>query len=207
MEPITQFTGVAIPLGRDDIDTDRIIPIRFLRKPLSEGYGNFLLRDDRFDAQGREIADHLFNQAPYRNGTILLAGRNFGCGSAREGAVYAVRDYGIRVVLAAGFSDIFGMNCVWNGVLPAVMPAEIIAKLCDEVRAQPGVALTVDLPGQTVTGPDGTRHAFAINESAKQRLMAGLGDVDVTLQYKNEIEAFESRYFSEAPWIAAVHNP
>ena len=171
----------------------------------SDGYGNFLLRDDRFNADGSEIAGYVFNQAPYRNGSILIAGKNFGCGSAREGAVYAVRDYGIRVVVAAGFSDIFSMNCCWNGVLPAIVPAEVAAKLCEQVRAQPGVQLAVDLPNQTVTGPDGVKHGFIINPSAKQRLMAGLGDVESTLQYQDEIEAFENKYFGEAPWIAA--NP
>lgn len=206
MEAITQFTGIAIPLGQDDVDTDRLIPIRFLRKPLSDGYGNFLLRDERFDVQDREKPDYVFNQAAYRKGTILLAGKNFGCGSAREGAVYAVRDYGIRVVLAAGFSDIFSMNCCWNGVLPAILPAEVVAQLCEQVRSQPGATLAVDLPNQTVTGPDGMKHAFAINPSAKQRLMAGLGDVEATLQFKDEIEAFEMKYFTEAPWIAAATN-
>ncbi len=206
MEAITKFTGVAIPLGQDDVDTDRLIPIRFLRKPLSDGYGNFLLRDDRFDAQGKENAGYVFNQPAYRNGTILLAGKNFGCGSAREGAVYAVRDYGIRTVLAAGFSDIFSMNCCWNGVLPAALPLETIAKLCDQARAQPGAKLDIDLPNQSVTGPDGAKYEFAINPSAKQRLMAGLGDVDVTLQFKDEIESFEQQYFAQAPWIACARG-
>ncbi len=204
MEPITKIVGVGIPLDRDDVDTDRIIPIRFLRKPLSEGYGNFLFRDDRFDAEGHEVESYIFNQAPYRNGTILLAGKNFGCGSAREGAVYAVRDYGIRAVLAAGFSDIFSMNCCWNGILPAVLPRETITKLCDQLLAEPGAKIAVDLPSQTVIGPDGTQYSFSVNPSAKQRLIAGLGDVDATLQFKDDIETFENRYFSEAPWIACT---
>jgi 3-isopropylmalate/(R)-2-methylmalate dehydratase small subunit len=204
MEPITTITGTAIPLGRDDVDTDRMIPIRFLRRPLSDGYGNFLFRDDRFDAEGREITDFVFNQAPYRKGTILIGGKNFGCGSAREGAVYAVRDYGIRAVIAAGFADIFSMNCCWNGVLPVVLPGETIAKLCDQVRARPGATLTIDLPHQTVTGPDGVRHTFTIDPAVKQQLMAGLDDVDATLQFKDKIEGFEQNYLRDMPWIARV---
>ena len=204
MEPITTITGTAIPLGRDDVDTDRIIPIRFLRRPLSDGYGNFLFRDDRFDAEGREIPDFVLNQAPYRSGTILIGGKNFGCGSAREGAVYAVRDYGIRAVIAAGFADIFSMNCCWNGVLPVVLPGETVDKLCDQVRATPGATLTIDLGKQAVTGPDGTQYSFTIDTAVKQRLMAGLDDVDATLQFKDKIEAFERGYLRDMPWIARL---
>ena len=204
MEPIKTITGVAIPLGQDDVDTDRIIPIRFLRKPLSDGYGNFLLRDDRFDADGREIPDYVLNQEAYRRGTILVAGKNFGCGSAREGAVYAVQDYGIRAVLAAGFSDIFSMNCCWNGVLPVVLPHDVILALCDQLRARPGASMSVDLEKQVVTAPDGSKHGFSINPSVRQRLMAGLDDVGATLQFQEKIDAFERNYFAAEPWIAGA---
>jgi 3-isopropylmalate/(R)-2-methylmalate dehydratase small subunit len=201
MEAIRTITAVAIPFCSDDVDTDRLIPIRFLRRPLSAGYGNFLLADDRFDPEGRELPDFVFNHPAYRSGNILVAGRNFGCGSAREGAVYAVRDYGIRAVVAAGFSDIFKMNCCWNGVLPAVLPNETIKQLCDQLLAQPGAQMTVDLERQTVMGPDGTQYPFAIDKSARQRLLAGLDDVGVTQQFQQSIDTFESRYFAEMPWI------
>ena len=201
MEPIKSITGVAIPFGRDDVDTDRLIPIRFLRRPLSAGYGNFLLADERCDGEGREKPEFVFNHPQYRGGTILVSGRNFGCGSAREGAVYAVRDYGIRAVVAAGFGDIFRMNCCWNGVLPVVLPEATIKHLCDELLAKPGASMTVDLERQTVTGPDGEGHAFEIDKSVKQRLLAGLDDVGVTAQYQQGIDEFECRYFAEMPWI------
>ena len=202
MEPITTLTGVGIPLVRDDVDTDRLIPIRFLRKPLSAGYGNFLLADDRADEHGREKSDFVFNHPKFRGGTILVSGKNFGCGSAREGAVYAVRDYGIRAVVAAGFSDIFRMNCCWNGVLPVVLPESAIRELWDELNADPGSELTIDLAAQTVASPKGNRYTFDIDESVKQRLMAGLDDIGVTEQLKDKIDAFERAYVAGMPWIA-----
>lgn len=202
MEPFSIHRGVAIPLVRDDVDTDRLIPIRFLRKPLSAGYGNFLLADDRFDADGSERADFVFSHPRFRGGTILVSGRNFGCGSAREGAVYAVRDYGIRAVVANGFSDIFRMNCCWNGVLPVVLPEKAIRSLWDELLADPGSSVTIDLPGQSVTAPSGARFVFDIDASVKQRLLAGLDDIGATLQLANKIDAFESSYLEDMPWIA-----
>ncbi len=201
MEAFKKLTGVAIPFQRADVDTDRLIPIRFLRRPLAEGYRNFLLADDRFDAQGKEKADFIFNHPQYRDGTIIVSGKNFGCGSAREGAVYAVADYGIRAIVDAGFSDIFRMNCCWNGVLPVVLPMEAITGLWKQLTDKPGAAMTVDLETQTVTAPDGTRHSFEIDKSVKQRLLAGLDDVGVTEQFQAKIDAFETRYFAEMPWI------
>lgn len=202
MEPFDSVTGIAIPFARDDVDTDRLIPIRFLRKPLSAGYGNFLLADERFDAEGREKPDFIFNHPRYRGGTILVSGKNFGCGSAREGAVYAVRDYGIRAVVAAGFSDIFRMNCCWNGVLPVVLPENAIRELWDQLTATPGAQVTVDLGEQKVIGPNGASYGFEIDASVKERLMAGLDDIGVTQQFQERIDAFERAYVAEMPWIA-----
>lgn len=202
MEPFNTVTGVAIPFRRDDVDTDRLIPIRFLRKPLSAGYGNFLLADDRFDENGREKPEFVFNHPQFRAGTILVSGRNFGCGSAREGAVYAVRDYGIRAVVAAGYSDIFRMNCCWNGVLPVVLPEAAIHTLWDELDAGPGARVTIDLNQQQVMSPKGNRYAFDIDQSVKERLMAGLDDIGVTQRFQDRIDAFESAYVAKMPWIA-----
>lgn len=202
MDAFTIHTGVAIPLVRDDVDTDRLIPIRFLRKPLSAGYGNFLLADDRFDETGHEKPEFVFNHPKYRGGTILVSGKNFGCGSAREGAVYAVRDYGIRAVIAGGFSDIFRMNCCWNGVLPVVLPESAIRELWDQLVADPGAQVTVDLERQVVTAPKANRYPFEIDASVKQRLMAGLDDIGVTEQFQSRIDAFEAAYLSDMPWIA-----
>jgi 3-isopropylmalate/(R)-2-methylmalate dehydratase small subunit len=209
VEPIKTITGVAIPFDHDDVDTDRIIPIRFLRKPLSAGYGKFLLAEDRFDAEGKEVPGFIFNQPAYRGASILVSGKNFGCGSAREGAVYAVRDYGIRTVIAAGFADIYRMNCCWNGILPVVLPHEIIKRLCKQLLAQPSATMTVDLERTEVMGPDGTRYLFSIDASIRQRLLAGLDDVGVTQQFQKQIDAFESGYFREMPWIqtAATRDP
>lgn len=204
MEPFKTVTGVAIPLGADDVDTDHIIPIQFLRKPLSAGYRNFLFHDERFDPDGREVPDFVLNQPQYREGKILVAGRNFGCGSAREGAVYAIRDYGIRAIVAAGFSDIFRMNSCWNGVLPVVLPQEAIKRLCEQLRARPGATMRVDLESQTVTGPDGAQYAFSIDPPVRQRLLAGLDDVGVTQQFQQQIDAFEASYLAEMPWIGRV---
>lgn len=202
MEAFKIHRGVAIPLVRDDVDTDRLIPIRFLRKPLSAGYGNFLLADDRFDAAGREKSDFVFNHPKYRHGTILVSGRNFGCGSAREGAVYAVRDYGIRAVIAVGFSDIFRMNCCWNGVLPVPLPEAAISALWSELAADAGGSVTVDLESKIVTSPGGKQYVFEIDESVRQRLLAGLDDIGVTQQFQSSIDAFEAGYVTDMPWIA-----
>lgn len=204
MEPINTITGIAIPFGRNDVDTDRIIPIRFLRRPLSDGYGNFMMRDDRYDAEGRELEGSIFNKSNYRGANILIAGRNFGCGSAREGAVYAVKDYGFRTVIAVSFSDIFRMNCCWNGVLPVVLPEAQVIELCERLRQQPGATMSVDLEQQVVVGPDGTRYPFEIDAALRQRLMSGLDDVGITEAYQAAIDAFESRYLGEMPWIARM---
>jgi 3-isopropylmalate/(R)-2-methylmalate dehydratase small subunit len=201
VEPIKTITGVAIPFDVDDVDTDRIIPIRFLRKPLSDGYGNFLFAEDRFDEHGKEVPGFIFNHPTYGNGNILVSGKNFGCGSAREGAVYAVRDFGIRTIVAAGFADIYRMNCCWNGILPVVLPHDIIKRLCEQLLAQPGATMTVDLEKTRVAGPDGAQYSFSIDASIRQRLLGGLDDVGVTQQFQKQIDAFENGYFGEMPWI------
>lgn len=201
MEPIGVVDGIAIPYLNDDVDTDRLIPIRFLRRPLADGYGRFLLADERFDAKSVERPESLFNHPVYREGSILLAGRNFGCGSAREGAVYAVRDYGIRVVIAAGYSDIFRMNCCWNGVLPVVLPIAAIERMAAQAQAQPGVRIRVDLPAQQVIGPDGQAYGFEIDAAVKQRLVAGLDQIAATQQLQAVIDAFESGHYARMPWV------
>ncbi len=203
MEAIKLLKGVAIPLPRDDVDTDRLIPIRFLRKPLSDGYGNFLLADDRFDESGQEKPDFVFNHPVYRRAPILVSGKNFGCGSAREGAVYAVKDFGIRVVIAEGFSDIFRMNCCWNGILPVVLQHEEIQAICTQLLAVPGTEITVDLERQQVLGPDNRCYTFEIDQAVKQRLLAGLDEIGVTRQFQDRIDKFEQQYVSVMPWIAA----
>lgn len=201
MEPFESLTAVAVPYFFADVDTDRIIPHRFLRKPLSAGYRNFLFHDERLDAQGRERPDFVLNRPPYQSARILVGGRNFGCGSAREGAVYALQDRGFRAVIAPSYADFFRENCMQNGVLPVVLEESVVAAIAGQIQASPGTTVSVDLPGQVVRAPDGTRHRFEIDPSRKEQLLRGLDDTGLTLQRAVAIEAFESAYFRRVPWL------
>ena len=202
MEPFTTLRAVAAPIDIVNCDTDRIIPARFLRKPRVPGYERWLFHDMRFDAEGRERPDFVLNQAPYRNARILVAGANYGCGSSREQAVYVMYDYGIRCVIAPSFGDIHYGNALQNGFLPVVLPEADCARLREQLHASPGAEITVDLPAQTVTGPDGTVYRFDIDPAAKERLVKGLDDVGLVLQHIERIEGFEARYLEEYPWAS-----
>ncbi|MBI3042699.1 MAG: 3-isopropylmalate dehydratase small subunit [Betaproteobacteria bacterium] len=204
MEPFVSLTAVAAPYYFADVDTDRIIPHRFLRKPLSAGYRNFLFHDERLDAEGRERPDFVLNRPPYRSARILVGGRNFGCGSAREGAVYALQDRGFRAVIAPGYADFFRENCMQNGVLPVVLDESIVAAIAGQIQASPGSTVAIDLPGQAVRAPDGTRHRFEIDPSRKEQLLRGLDDIGLTLQRTAAIDAFESAYYRRVPWLRPV---
>src|SRR5687768_11238278 len=151
MEAFTTLTAGAVPYYHADIDTDEIIPHRFLRKPLSAGYGNFLFHDKRYGGYGCEA--FVLNQPAYTGAQVLVTGPNFGCGSTREGAVYALRDYGIRAVIAPSLADIFSGNCVQNGVLPIALAEASVRTLCAQLEAEPGAQVTIDLARQKVTGP------------------------------------------------------
>ena len=202
MRPFTKLTAIAAPLDMANIDTDKIIPARFLRKLRGPGYERLAFHDIRFDADGRERPDFVLNQAPYRNARILVAGANFGCGSSREAAVYVLYDYGIRSVIAPSFGDIHYGNELQNGMLPVVLPEEIVQKLRQQLHDKPGAQITIDLESQTVTGPDGATHPFDIDPNHKERLLKGLDDIGLVLQNIEEIEAFEQRHLSEMPWLA-----
>lgn len=202
MQPFTKLTAVAAPLDMANIDTDKIIPARFLRKLRGPGYEHLLFRDIRFDADGNEKPGFVLNQAPYRNAKILVAGANFGCGSSREAAVYVMYDYGIRSVIAPSFGDIHYGNELQNGMLPVTLPDEICQKLRQELHDQPGAQITVDLESQSVTGPDGATCRFDIDPSHRERLLKGLDDIGLVMQNVKEIEAFEKRHHSELPWLA-----
>lgn len=204
MEKFTTLEAVAAPYYHADIDTDELIPHRFLRKPLSAGYGNFLFHDKRRGADGQEDPGFVLNQAPYRRAQVLVAGRNFGCGSTREGAVYALRDYGIRAVIAPGLADIFIGNCVQNGVLPVALPEIRVEDLCRQLEAHPGAEVVIDLAQQTVTMPDGKSCAFEINASQKAQLLGGLDDIAVTLEHRDAIARFEAQYRARLPWLAGA---
>ncbi|MBX3664511.1 MAG: 3-isopropylmalate dehydratase small subunit [Burkholderiales bacterium] len=204
MKPFSTLTAVAAPIDMANIDTDRIIPVRFLRKLRNEkaGYDPYLFHDMRFDNDGAEKPDFVLNRPAYRNAGILVAGANFGCGSSREGAVYALLDYGIRAVIAPSFGDIHYANELQNGMLPVTLPEEICRGLRAQLQAQPGATLAIDLPAQTVTDTEDTAHPFMIDPVYKERLLKGLDDIGLVLENTAAIEAFEKGYHEQRPWLA-----
>lgn len=202
MQPFTKITAIAAPLELANVDTDKIIPARFLRRLRGPGYEKLAFHDIRYDADGRERADFVLNQAPYRDAEILVAGANFGCGSSREAAVYVLFDYGIRSVIAPSFGDIHYGNELQNGMLPVVLPEDVCAKLRAQLRDQPGATITVDLDSQTVTGPDQATYRFDIDATHKERLLKGLDDIGLVMQYEKEIESFEKEHHAKLPWLA-----
>jgi 3-isopropylmalate/(R)-2-methylmalate dehydratase small subunit len=202
MEPFRKLTAVAAPLDMANVNTDQIIPARFLRKPRSAGYGNFLFNDIRQAADGTQNPDFVLNKPAYAPARILVAGLNFGCGSSREGAVYALHDRGFRAVVAPSFGDIFFSNCAKNGVVAARLPEGAVADLLRQLAAKPGAELTVDLEHDTVIAPDGTRHGFSLDAGRKRCLLEGLDDIRLTLQHDAAIAAFEQRRYTALPWLA-----
>src|SRR5918912_34712 len=188
MEPFTTLDAVAVPLDAANVDTDRIVPARFLKRPRGPDYARFLFHDLRFDAEGNEKPDFPLNRAPWREARILVADANFGCGSSREQAVWALTAYGIRAVIAPSFGDIFYNNSLKIGLLPIVLPAETAARLRHLLAEAPGAHLAIDLAAQTVTAPDGAVHRFDIDAFEKRCLLEGLDDIRLTLRYRDEIE-------------------
>jgi 3-isopropylmalate/(R)-2-methylmalate dehydratase small subunit len=201
MEPFTRLTAVAAPLDLPNVDTDRVIPARFLRKPRDVGYGQFCFHDLRLRPDGTEDAGFVLNRPAYRDARILVAAENFGCGSSREGAVWALAGWGIRAVVAPSFGDIFHENSLRNGLLPVRLPAETVSRLRQGLHAAPGATVTIDLPAQTVTGPDGLRQRFEIDAFRKQALLEGLDEIGLTLRHAAEIDAFEARHSAGWPWV------
>ncbi|MBI4257971.1 MAG: 3-isopropylmalate dehydratase small subunit [Thaumarchaeota archaeon] len=193
MEPFTRLTGIVAAVDRINVDTDQIVPKQFLKLVQRTGFGRFLFYDWRFDLQGNPNPDFVLNRSRYRGAQILLARRNFGCGSSREHAVWAIHDYGFRVVIAPSFADIFYNNCLKNGVLPVVLPDQQVDKLFREVEVSEGYSLTVDLVEQEVTTPSGDRLAFAIDTSNKKKLLEALDEIALTLKNEEYIKAYEKR--------------
>ncbi len=198
-QPFTRLTAVAAPMDLPNVDTDRIIPARFLRKPKSAGYGQFLFHDVRFDAEGREQPEFVLNRPAYRRAQILVAAENFGCGSSREMAVWALAGWGIRCVIAPSFGDIFFENCAKNGVLAVLLPDQTCAALRRQLHEGPGGTMTVDLEEQSVAAANGTLHRFTIDAFRKQALLTGQDEIAFTLGYEKEIVTFEARRADEAP--------
>jgi 3-isopropylmalate/(R)-2-methylmalate dehydratase small subunit len=212
MKPFTAIDGLVAPLDRANVDTDAIIPKQFLKSIKRSGFGPNAFDEWRYLDRGEPGMDctnrplnpeFVLNQARYQGASVLLARENFGCGSSREHAPWALEDYGFRVIIAPSFADIFFNNCFKNGVLPIVLPADVVDRLFQAADATPGYRLQVDLAAQTVTTPAGEVIPFAVDAERKHRLLNGLDDIALTLQYTEAIKAYESRRRAEAGWLFA----
>ena len=201
MEPFTRMTAVAAPIETANVNTDQIIPARFLRKPRDEAYHRYLFHDLRLGEDGTERDDFILNQPPYREARILVGARNFGCGSSREAAVFALTANDIRCVIAPSFGDIFFNNCFSNGVLAVRLDEETVRAFWAQLRQQPGATMTVDLAAQTIVAADGAAHRFEIEAFRKQCLLNGLDEIRLTLEREADIAAFEERYRQETSWL------
>jgi 3-isopropylmalate/(R)-2-methylmalate dehydratase small subunit len=191
MAPLTRLDAVAVPLAQANVDTDQIVPALYLQKPRSCDFGEFLFRDVRHDAQGVRRPDFPLNQPEYLGAAILVAGRNFGCGSSREHAVWALVDGGFLAVVAPSFGDIFASNAIKNGLLPIRLPEVVVDALLETLERTPGARMKVDLRAQTVTSPEGTATAFDIDPFARHCLLEGIDELDYTLSQAARIDAFE----------------
>jgi len=194
MKPFTALTGIVAPLEALNVDTDQIIPKQFLKRIERTGYGDVLFFDWRYNKDGSPNPDFEMNKPQYREAAILLTKDNFGCGSSREHAPWALNDYGIRCILAPSFADIFYNNCFNNGLLPITLPTDTIEQLFKEVRAAPGYKLTVDLPKQTITRPDGSQIPFDVDAFKKRCLVNGLDAIGLTLEHEDKITAYEQTH-------------
>jgi len=203
MEKLVRVEGIAAPLYRPNIDTDLIVPSREITSPGREGYADKLFAPWRYlGPDRRENPDFVLNRAPFRAAPILIAGENFGCGSSREMAVWALRQFGIRAIVAPSFGEIFRANCLRNGILPAALPAATVAGLAE--RAQSGsLVLAVDLERREVREAGGPAHPFAVGEREREMMLEGLDDIALTLRRKGDIEAFQARDREARPWIWA----
>jgi 3-isopropylmalate/(R)-2-methylmalate dehydratase small subunit len=200
MDRFTTLTGIAAPMPLVNIDTDMIIPKQFLKTIQRSGLGKNLFDEMRYTPDGQEIPDFVLNQPAYRRAQILVAGDNFGCGSSREHAPWALLDFGIRCVISTSFADIFYNNCFKNGILPVVLPPEAVAQLMEDARKGENARITVDLEAQTVTASDGTAFAFDVDPFKKHCLLNGLDDIGLTLEKAAAIDAYEARVATLRPW-------
>jgi len=200
LDRFTKLTAIAVPIDEPNVDTNQLCPTRFNKVPRGPRHAQILFHDRRFDAGGKE-KDFVLNREPYRRAQIIVADRNWGCGSSRESAVYALYEFGIRSVIASSFGDIHASNCSKNGLLPVVLPQETVVAIRRQLHAQPGAEITVDLSAQTVTDPAGNVHRFEIHPIRKKCLLEGLDDVARTGQYTERFEIFEDAYRRERPWL------
>jgi 3-isopropylmalate/(R)-2-methylmalate dehydratase small subunit len=211
MQKFNVLKGLVAPIDRENVDTDAIIPKQFLKSIRKTGFGPHLFDADRYLDTGypgmdlstrKPNPDFILNQARYQNASILISRKNFGCGSSREHAPWALDQYGFRAVIAPSYADIFFNNCFKNGLLPIVLPEAQVAKLFDEVFAFPGYQLTIDLERQVVTKPDGTVLPFNVQPFRKHCLINGLDDIGLTLLHKEKIKSYESERLTKQPWLA-----
>jgi 3-isopropylmalate/(R)-2-methylmalate dehydratase small subunit len=198
MEPFTKHTGLVAPLPRVNVDTDQIIPKQFLKRIERTGFGQFAFYDWRYLADGSPNPEFELNRPAYRGASILVTGRNFGCGSSREHAPWALREYGFRAIIAPSFADIFYNNCLQNGILLVTLPEDVVDSIMRKALGQPGYRLTINLENKTIYDSAGFELAFDIDPFARERLLKGLDEIAMTLQHKDEIEVFEQR---RPPWL------
>jgi len=204
MEKFTTLTGVAAPMNMINVDTDMIIPKQFLKTIKRTGLGKNLFAEMRFHEDGSENADFVLNKPAYRKAQILVADDNFGCGSSREHAPWALLDFGIRCVISTSFADIFYNNCFKNGILPITVSKENLDKLMDDAERGANATLTIDLESQTITGPDGGKVTFEVDEFKKECLLNGLDDVGLTLRKEKAIDSYEEQLNLQRPWVPGV---
>ncbi len=202
MKKFQSITAVAAPMDSVNLDTDQLIPARFIRKPRDhDDYHLYLFHDLRYDETGAERPEFVLNQAPYRAARIIVGARNFGCGSSREAAVFALDANDFRAVVTPSYGDIFFNNCFKDGILPVVLDEAVVDGLRAALHAEPGARLTVDLETQIVTGPDGVEHPFDVDPFRKHCLLNGLDDIQLTLEHEAEMVAFEAAYRDEMSWL------
>ena len=201
MEPYKKHNSVAALLNRRNVDTDQIIPKQFLKKVERSGFGVHLFHDWRFNADGSDNPAFELNNPAFSGAKILLTGDNFGCGSSREHAPWAIEDYGFSTIISSSYADIFYNNCFKNGILPIVVDEPLLAKLIQEVEANQGVSFEIDLENQQVTTPAGNGFNFEIDPFRKENLLKGLDDISVTLQFEDKIDQFELQQKQTMPWL------
>ena len=202
MEKFTTLTGVPAPMDMINIDTDMIIPKQFLKSIERTGFGKSLFFEMRYRDDGSENPDFVLNKPQYRDAKVLIAGDNFGCGSSREPAPWALLDFGITCVIAPSFADIFYNNCFKNGILPIKLPKEDVDKLLDDAERGANATLTIDLEAQTIRGPDGGEINFDVDEFKKHCLLNGLDDIALTMENEAKIDDFEEKQKAAQPWLA-----
>ncbi|MBL8019365.1 MAG: 3-isopropylmalate dehydratase small subunit [Leptospirales bacterium] len=203
MEPFIKLKGITAPLDRSNVDTDQIIPKQFLKKIERSGFGIHLFHDWRFsDADGKvAIPDFVLNREPYKRAVVLLSRENFGSGSSREHAPWALEDFGFRCIIAPSFADIFFNNCFKNGMLPVILPAAQVQELFDFEKSNPGMELEIDLPAQVVRRPDGKTYSFEVEPFRKECLLNGWDDIGLSLRHAARIDSFEKEYFTKYPYV------